>query len=69
MPYAEGRTFFDADSHVMELPGFLRDHADPGVREQLPELSFASGGKLKVAKTAVVFQCRSSSSNSSKDVS
>ena len=25
MPYAEGRTFFDADSHIMELPDFLRD--------------------------------------------
>ena len=49
MPYAQGRTFFDADSHVMELPGFLRDHADPNVRDQLPELSFASGGKMRVA--------------------
>src|SRR3954451_10606694 len=49
MPYAQGRTFFDADSHVMELPDFLRDHADPGDREKLPELSFASGGKMRVA--------------------
>src|SRR5438874_2081513 len=49
MPYAQGRTFFDADSHVMELPSFLRDHADPSVRERLPEISFGSGGKLKVA--------------------
>jgi predicted TIM-barrel fold metal-dependent hydrolase len=46
MPYAEGRTFLDADSHLMELPDFLRDHADPGLREQLPPLSFSSGGKL-----------------------
>jgi predicted TIM-barrel fold metal-dependent hydrolase len=49
MPYAQGRTFFDADSHLMELPDFLRDHADPGDREKLPELSFASGGKMRVA--------------------
>ena len=49
MPYAQGRTFFDADSHVMELPDFLRDHADPGDRDKLPELSFASGGKMRVA--------------------
>jgi predicted TIM-barrel fold metal-dependent hydrolase len=46
MPYAEGRTFLDADSHLMELPDFLRDHADPGLREQMPPLSFSSGGKL-----------------------
>jgi predicted TIM-barrel fold metal-dependent hydrolase len=46
MPYAEGRTFLDADSHLMELPDFLREHADPGLREQLPPLSFSSGGKL-----------------------
>ena len=25
MPYAEGRVFFDADSHIMELPDFLLD--------------------------------------------
>ena len=30
MPYAEGRTFYDADSHIMELPDFLRDFADEG---------------------------------------
>lgn len=46
MPYAQGRTFFDADSHVMELPGFLREHADPHLRDRLPEINFASGGKL-----------------------
>ena len=46
MPYAEGRTFLDADSHLMELPDFLREHADPGLREQMPPLSFSSGGKL-----------------------
>ena len=28
MPYAEGRIFMDADSHLMELPGFL--HGGPG---------------------------------------
>src|SRR3954463_1963817 len=49
MPYAQGRTFFDADSHVMELPGFLRDHADPEVRDLLPEIAFSSGGKLGAA--------------------
>ena len=46
MPYAEGRVFYDADSHLMELPDFLREHADPGLRERMPPLSFSSGGKL-----------------------
>ena len=46
MPYAEGRTFMDADSHLMELPGFLHDHADAATRDRLPPISFASGGKL-----------------------
>ncbi len=46
MAYAEGRTFLDADSHIMELPDFLRDHADPKLRERLPRLTMSSGGKL-----------------------
>ena len=49
MAYAEGRTFLDADSHIMELPDFLRDHADPGVRERMPRLTMSSGGKLAAA--------------------
>src|SRR5438045_3531938 len=28
MAYAHGRTFYDADSHVMELTDFLIEHAD-----------------------------------------
>jgi predicted TIM-barrel fold metal-dependent hydrolase len=46
MPYAEGRTFMDADSHVMELPDFLQEFADPAVRDRLPEISFAGAGHL-----------------------
>ena len=45
MPYAEGRTFYDADSHIMELPNFLKDFADPAVRDRLPNLSFSGGGR------------------------
>jgi predicted TIM-barrel fold metal-dependent hydrolase len=45
MVYATGRTFVDADSHVMELPDFLKDHADPGIRDRLPPLNTASGGR------------------------
>lgn len=38
MSYATGRTFYDADSHLMELPDFLRAHADPAVRERMPRI-------------------------------
>ena len=47
MPYAEGRTFLDADSHIMELPDFLRDHADPSVRDRLPRLAVDGGDVLR----------------------
>jgi predicted TIM-barrel fold metal-dependent hydrolase len=43
MTYAPAdRAFYDADSHIMELPDFLRDHADPALREQLPQVSYAA---------------------------
>jgi uncharacterized protein len=41
----------DADSHLMELPDFLRDFADPAIRDQLPSISFASGGNMGDALT------------------
>ena len=31
----------------MELPGFLRDHADPDVADRLPSIRFDAGGKLR----------------------
>lgn len=49
MPYAQGRTFLDADSHIMELPDFLRDYADPGLRDRVPRLTLSGGGKLRDA--------------------
>ena len=36
------RAFYDADSHITELPDFLRDHADPAIREQIPQVSDAA---------------------------
>ena len=45
MPYAEGRTYYDADSHIMELPDFLRDFADPAHRDRIPQISASSGGR------------------------
>ncbi len=43
MTYAPShRVFYDADSHIMELPDFLRDHADPDLRDQLPHVSYSA---------------------------
>ncbi len=44
MPYATGRRYRDADSHLMELPDFLTAHAALSVRERLPSLQDASLG-------------------------
>ncbi len=47
MPYAQGRTFLDADSHIMELPNFLRDNADPEMRDRMPMLDVDGGDVLR----------------------
>ena len=46
MPYAEGRTYFDADSHLMELPGWLEPYADPAIRDQIRPLALGGAGAL-----------------------
>jgi len=46
MTYAAGRTILDADSHIMELPSFLSDHADPAVRDRIKPMSFTSGSRI-----------------------
>ena len=46
MPYAEGRTFFDADSHLMELPEWLPSYAEPAFRERIKPYSL---GSVKIA--------------------
>ena len=46
MPYAEGRTYYDADSHLMELSDWLQTYADPEVREKLRPLHLGGAGKL-----------------------
>jgi predicted TIM-barrel fold metal-dependent hydrolase len=35
MTYADGRVIHDADSHLMEWPDWLAEHADPDVRHRL----------------------------------
>ncbi|MCU1396528.1 MAG: amidohydrolase [Ilumatobacteraceae bacterium] len=42
-----GLVVHDADAHVMETPGWLRDHADPGIRERIEALEYQSGNELR----------------------
>jgi predicted TIM-barrel fold metal-dependent hydrolase len=48
MPYnSTGRVVHDADAHIMETPGWLRDHADPAIRERIAPLAYSSGNELR----------------------
>src|SRR5688572_20303465 len=48
MPYNSlGRVVHDADAHIMELPNWLRDHADPDIRERIKPLAYTSGNELR----------------------
>ncbi|WP_394762958.1 amidohydrolase family protein [Phenylobacterium sp.] len=43
MAYAPAhRAFYDADSHIMELPDFLKKYADPALRDAIPEVSYSA---------------------------
>jgi uncharacterized protein len=43
MAYApDTRVFYDADSHIMELPDFLKKYADPDLRDEVPEVSYSA---------------------------
>jgi predicted TIM-barrel fold metal-dependent hydrolase len=46
MAYAQGRTYYDADSHLMELSDWLVRYAEPGVREKLRPLYLGGAGAL-----------------------
>ncbi|MBK01414.1 MAG: amidohydrolase family protein [Actinomycetota bacterium] len=45
MAYARERTYLDADSHLMELPDFLTAHADPLVRDRIPQIDFDAAAR------------------------
>jgi predicted TIM-barrel fold metal-dependent hydrolase len=43
MTYAPAtRAFYDADSHIMELPDFLKKYADPELRDEIPLVSYSA---------------------------
>ena len=43
MTYAPAhRAFYDADSHIMELPDFLQKYADPALRPEIPAVSYSA---------------------------
>ena len=46
MPYAEGRTFFDADSHIMELDHWLKAYVEPEMRDRFGGLYLGAAGNL-----------------------
>ncbi len=47
MPYNSGRIAHDADAHIMETPTWLRDHADPSVRDRIEVLTYPGGNELR----------------------
>lgn len=43
MAYAPtDRPYYDADSHIMELPNFITSYVDPGIRSDIPEVSYSA---------------------------
>jgi predicted TIM-barrel fold metal-dependent hydrolase len=48
MTYAQGRVINDADSHIMELPDFLKAFAEPAAADEIPRLPVPTIGALAV---------------------
>jgi len=46
MAYAEGRVYYDADSHLMETSDWLTNYADPDVRDLLTPLQLGGAGRF-----------------------
>jgi predicted TIM-barrel fold metal-dependent hydrolase len=52
MSYAKGRTYCDADSHLMETPDWLLRYADPNLCERLSPLNLGKAGAGPAQKIA-----------------
>jgi predicted TIM-barrel fold metal-dependent hydrolase len=46
MPYAEGRVYYDADSHIMELPDWLGAYVEDEMKERIGDLRLGGAGRL-----------------------
>jgi predicted TIM-barrel fold metal-dependent hydrolase len=46
MPYAEGRVYYDADSHIMELPDWLGAYVEDGMKARIGNLRLGAAGRL-----------------------
>ncbi len=51
----QDRRIYDADSHIMELPDFLKKYADPSLRDDIPEVSY-SASLVTDEEVAVIMQ-------------
>src|SRR3974390_1407630 len=47
MPYNTGRVVHDADAHIMEIPTWLREYADPSIRDRIQPLRYPGGNELR----------------------
>jgi predicted TIM-barrel fold metal-dependent hydrolase len=49
MPYAEGRTYYDADSHIMELPDWLGGYVAVDMKDRIGPLQLGGAGRMAEA--------------------
>src|SRR5262245_25224026 len=53
MPYADGRAYSDADSHLMETPEWLPAHADPAFRDRIEPFSLGGTGPQRFVEQMI----------------
>jgi predicted TIM-barrel fold metal-dependent hydrolase len=53
MPYAAGRTYYDADAHIMELPDWLPSYAEPDFRDRIRSFSLGSTGTARHVRSMI----------------